>query len=143
MHPATTRSTAVVQSTSSTVDDDDDGFCRQRDRLAVANVAKSRVRDKVPGASTPVFCRYPHFLTAQCGIGERKPSCQNPARSVQSFRHNTGLVTDGRTDRRTNISRRFIIIIIIITDYDSKYCASTASRGKKRTRCACKVFGRV
>ena len=37
------------------------------------------------------FWRYANFLTAQCGIGGRKPLCQNPARFVQSFRYNTGL----------------------------------------------------
>jgi len=39
------------------------------------------------------FWRYPNSLITQCGIGEKKPSCQ-----IRSFRYNTGL---WRTDRRT------------------------------------------
>jgi len=85
-----------VSSTSSTVDNDDE-FCWQRDRVAAAKFAKSGVWDKVPGGKYPNFRRYPNFLITQCS--ERKPSCQKPARFVQSFRYNTGL---WQTDRRTH-----------------------------------------
>jgi len=51
----------------------------------------------------PLLLEIPNFLITQCRIGGRKPPCQNPARFVQSFRHNVGLwQTDGRRDRQTD-----------------------------------------
>jgi len=31
------------------------------------------------------FCSYPNFLTTQCRIGGRKPSCQKSAQSIEPF----------------------------------------------------------
>jgi len=46
--------------------------------------------DKVPEGSNLIFGDTQISLQ-QCGIGGRKPPCQNPARFIQSFQHSTGL----------------------------------------------------
>jgi len=51
------------------------------------NFIKTKVCDKVPeGCRLPLFSEFPLG-----GLSERKPPCQKPSRSVQSFRFNTGL----------------------------------------------------
>jgi len=62
------------------------------DRPIVAKFSKSRVWGKVPEERKLVLeVGYWNFLITQCGVGERKPPCQNPARFLRSCRYNTGL----------------------------------------------------
>jgi len=53
------------------------------DRYAESKLSKSEVWDKVPEAST--FSRHLNFLTTQCRIGQKKHTCQKPARTVYPF----------------------------------------------------------
>jgi len=66
----------------------------------VAKFSKSGVWDKVPEGSALIFGdTRAFFVITQCGIGGKKPPCQNQLDSYSRF--NTIPACDRRTDRRT------------------------------------------
>jgi len=93
---------------------------RRRWRLRDLLTTRSTCRGEMVsiGGKYPNFWRYPNFLITQCGLGGRKPPCQNKLDS--SSRFDTVPACDRQMDRRTD--RR-------IHD-DSIYRANIALRGE-------------